>query len=71
MRIGIDLGGTKIEAIALDVDGREQFRHRVATPRGDYRATIEAVASLVTRAPEASSALASAVRRSDPLAESS
>ena len=50
MRIGIDLGGTKIEAIALDLDGREQFRHRVATPRGDYRATIEAVASLVARA---------------------
>ena len=50
VRIGIDLGGTKIEAIALDGDGRERFRQRVATPRGDYRATIEAVASLVTRA---------------------
>ena len=47
MRIGIDLGGTKIEAIALDPDGRERFRQRVPTPRGDYGATIEAVASLV------------------------
>ena len=50
MRIGIDLGGTKIEAIALDVDGAERFRHRVSTPRGDYGATIEAVASLVAQA---------------------
>jgi fructokinase len=47
VRIGIDLGGTKIEAIALDVGGRERFRHRVPTPRGDYGATIEAIASLV------------------------
>lgn len=50
MRIGIDLGGTKIEAIALDADGRERFRQRVPTPRGDYRATVEAVASLVAQA---------------------
>ena len=47
MRIGIDLGGTKIEAIALDGDGRERFRQRIATPRGDYTATVEAVATLV------------------------
>jgi fructokinase len=50
VRIGIDLGGTKIEGIALDADGRERFRHRVATPRGDYGATVEAVASLVAQA---------------------
>ncbi len=50
VRIGIDLGGTKIEAIALDADGRERFRHRVATPRGDYAATVEAVALLVVQA---------------------
>ena len=50
MRIGIDLGGTKIEAIALDAEGREQFRHRVPTPRGDYDGTVEAVASLVAAA---------------------
>jgi fructokinase len=46
MRIGIDLGGTKIEAIALD-GSREVLRRRVATPRGDYEATISAVSSLV------------------------
>ncbi|MDH5573158.1 MAG: ROK family protein, partial [Gammaproteobacteria bacterium] len=39
MRIGIDLGGTKIEAIALDQNGSELFRHRVQTPRNDYSAT--------------------------------
>jgi predicted NBD/HSP70 family sugar kinase len=45
MRIGIDLGGTKIEAIALDGE-REVLRKRVPTPRGDYAGTIAAVASL-------------------------
>ncbi|MBI4263310.1 MAG: ROK family protein [Acidobacteria bacterium] len=46
MRIGIDLGGTKIEGIALD-GSREVARRRVETPRGDYAATVEAVAALV------------------------
>ena len=46
MRIGIDLGGTKIEAIGLDVSGREVCRKRVATPRGDYGGTVRAVVSL-------------------------
>jgi predicted NBD/HSP70 family sugar kinase len=46
-RIGVDLGGTKIEAIALDAAGREVFRKRVPTPRGDYAATVSAVCSLV------------------------
>ena len=46
MRIGVDLGGTKIEAIALDGE-REVRRRRVPTPRGDYAATIAAVADLV------------------------
>jgi fructokinase len=46
MRIGVDLGGTKIEAIALE-GSREVFRKRVATPRGDYDATLATVASLV------------------------
>jgi fructokinase len=50
MRIGIDLGGTKIEAISLDAHGRERFRKRVPSPRGDYDGTIEAVASLVAEA---------------------
>jgi fructokinase len=47
LRIGVDLGGTKIEAIALSSDGAELSRRRVPTPRGDYRGTIEAVAGLV------------------------
>ena len=46
-RIGVDLGGTKIEAIVLADDGGEIFRKRVPTPRGDYGATIAAVAALV------------------------
>jgi fructokinase len=47
MRIGVDVGGTKIEAIALDPTGIEVKRIRVATPRGDYAATISAVVTLV------------------------
>jgi fructokinase len=47
VRIGIDLGGTKIEALALDDAGSESLRRRVATPRDDYAGTVEAVASLV------------------------
>ena len=47
MRIGIDLGGTKIEGIALDDTGRALVRRRVPTPRGDYAGTVEAVAALV------------------------
>jgi len=47
VRIGIDLGGTKIEAVALDPAGSVLQRRRVATPLGDYRATIETIASLV------------------------
>ena len=41
MRIGIDLGGTKIEGIAIDGDGRERLRRRIASPRGDYAHTLE------------------------------
>jgi fructokinase len=47
VRIGIDVGGTKIEGVALADDGRELLRRRVATPRGDYDATVQAIASLV------------------------
>jgi fructokinase len=47
MRIGIDVGGTKIEALAIDNDGQELARYRVDTPKNDYRGTIEAVAGLV------------------------
>jgi fructokinase len=46
VRIGIDLGGTKIEAIALGDDGTERVRRRIATPR-DYEATLVAVPALV------------------------
>jgi fructokinase len=46
MRIGIDLGGTKIEGIALGGSGEELSRRRIPTPR-DYRGTIEAIAGLV------------------------
>lgn len=49
MRIGIDLGGTKIEALAIDREGRELVRHRIDTPREDYGATIAAMAELVRR----------------------
>lgn len=47
MRIGIDLGGTKIEGILLDEHGVEHARKRIPTPQGDYVATVKAVAALV------------------------
>jgi fructokinase len=47
MRIGVDLGGSKIEAAALDRDGRVVLRRRVPTPAGDYAATIRAICDLV------------------------
>jgi fructokinase len=53
MRIGIDLGGTKIEALALGADGRELSRRRVPTPHGDYRACLEAIRALVAEAERA------------------
>src|SRR3981081_3452791 len=46
MRIGLDLGGTKIEAVALGADGQELVRRRVSTPR-EYHATLAAMADLV------------------------
>lgn len=45
MRIGIDLGGTKIEVIALSNEGQELFRKRTDTPRFDYQQTLQAIAS--------------------------
>jgi fructokinase len=47
VRIGVDLGGTKIEAIALDEAGRELARRRVATPRDRYALTLAAITTLV------------------------
>jgi len=49
-RIGIDLGGTKIEALALDEHGREVFRKRIPTPQDRYESSVEAVAGLVREA---------------------
>jgi fructokinase len=49
-RIGIDLGGTKIELAALDASGRMLLRRRVATPAGDYADTVESVGALVDAA---------------------
>src|SRR5215510_2743601 len=47
MRIGIDLGGTKIEGIVLDEAGKEQARLRIPTPTGSYDETVHAVAYVV------------------------
>ena len=47
MRIGIDLGGSKIEGIAIAEDGSERLRRRIPAPRGDYGRTIAALAGLV------------------------
>ncbi|MFM7807020.1 MAG: ROK family protein, partial [Planctomycetota bacterium] len=56
--IGVDLGGTKIECAVLAAGGEVAWRARVATPQGDYEATIAAVAELVREArPHASGAL--------------
>jgi fructokinase len=49
LRIGIDLGGTKIEGIALDGRGRALARLRVPTPAGDYEATVRTLSDLVLR----------------------
>ena len=47
LRIGIDLGGSKIELIALDDAGRVLLRRRCPTPQGDYHGTLRAVGELV------------------------
>ena len=47
MRIGIDLGGTKIEGIAIDQSGNEYFRKRINSPQGDYQNTLNAIVNLV------------------------
>ena len=50
MRIGVDLGGTKIEVIALDDRGAVLMRERRPTPAGNYAAIVECIADLVTAA---------------------
>ena len=52
LRFGVDLGGTKIEIIALDAGGQTRLRQRVPTPQGDYDATVETIARLVEHAEE-------------------
>ncbi len=47
MRIGVDLGGTKIEAIALSEQGEELARQRVPTPQSSYQDTLDAITGLV------------------------
>jgi fructokinase len=47
IRIGIDLGGTKIEGIALSDAGEELYRHRIPTPQGDYDATLQSIVGLI------------------------
>ena len=47
MRIGIDLGGTKIEGVALAADGAPVLRRRIPAPRGDYAQTLAAIVGLV------------------------
>jgi fructokinase len=49
-RLGVDLGGTKIEAAAIDAAGGVRFRRRIDTPSGSYEATIDAIAGLVEAA---------------------
>jgi fructokinase len=50
IRLGIDLGGTKIEIVALAPDGSERFRHRVPTPQDGYGSVLDAIASLIAAA---------------------
>ena len=47
LRIGIDLGGTKIEVVGLDDGGKEVFRKRVPTPKGDYAGTLQQIKALI------------------------
>ena len=47
MRIGIDLGGTKIEGIAISDSGEELLRRRIKTPKGDYNGTVNAIVEIV------------------------
>jgi fructokinase len=50
MRIGVDLGGTKLEVVCLDDAGAQRLRRRVPTPRGDYAATLAAIRCAVLEA---------------------
>ncbi len=59
LRLGIDLGGTKIEGVVLDADGGEQARKRIAAPQGDYAATVSALAAFIDSLEQAAGGKAS------------
>jgi predicted NBD/HSP70 family sugar kinase len=59
MRIGLDLGGTKVEAVALSETGAELLRFRRPTPVGDYRATVQLLADMVAEIESSAGAAAS------------
>lgn len=67
--MGIDLGGTKIEGLLLGADGTPLWRARVPTPQGDYRATLDAIATLVGRAEAATGTLNASVGIGTPGSE--
>ena len=52
LRLGVDLGGTKVEVAVLDEAGEFLFRERLPTPQGDYAGTIETIATLIEQAEE-------------------
>lgn len=57
MRLGVDVGGTKIEAVVLAEDGTQRFRQRIAAPQGSYVETLVAIAGLHDRAEAAAGGL--------------
>jgi fructokinase len=65
MLIGVDLGGTKIEAVALAPSGAIDVRERVATPKA-YEATLEAIAALVRRVEQKAGAVATPIGIAKP-----
>src|SRR5438105_14384872 len=58
-RLGVDVGGTKTEILALDPKGAECFRRRAPTPQGDYAAILRTIAALVGAAEETLGAVGS------------
>ena len=48
-RIGIDLGGTKIECILIDYNGNEIFRERITTPKNDYNGILNSIKNLIQK----------------------
>src|SRR5690349_19588068 len=56
LRLGVDLGGTKIEIAVFDAGGRELLRRRAPTPRAGYDAALEEFARLILEAERAAGA---------------